>query len=101
MPAVSKAQREAMAIAEHHPSELHKANKGMLKMSHQQLHDFASTKEKHMPQRIEHVREHLNTDHLHGETHRGVTKEGHPHTGHVAGTLPAHKHEKVTHHYEK
>jgi hypothetical protein len=50
---------------------------------------------------IEHVHEHLNTDHLHGETHKGVDKHGEKHTGHVAGTLPAHKHEKVTHHYEK
>jgi hypothetical protein len=50
---------------------------------------------------IEHVHEHLNTDHLHGETHKGVDKHGEKHMGHVAGTLPAHKHEKVTHHYEK
>lgn len=44
MPAKSKAQREAMAIAEHHPSELYERNKGLAKMSHSQLHDFASTK---------------------------------------------------------
>jgi hypothetical protein len=44
MPAVSEKQREAMAIAEHHPSKLHAKNKAMLKMTHQQLHDFASTK---------------------------------------------------------
>lgn len=31
-----------MAIAEHHPDKLHAANKGLLKMSHEQLHDFAS-----------------------------------------------------------
>jgi hypothetical protein len=51
MPAVSKAQREAMAIAEHHPSELKGKNKGLLGMSHQQLHDFASTPEKGLPKR--------------------------------------------------
>lgn len=33
-----------MAIAEHHPEKLHKANRGVLKMSHEQLHDFASSK---------------------------------------------------------
>lgn len=53
------------------------------------------------PGRIEHVHEHLNTDHIHGVTDRGMDKRGEPHMGHVAGTLPAHKHEKVTHHYEK
>ncbi len=44
MPATSEKQREAMAIAEHHPEKLHAKNKGMLNMSHKQLHDFASTK---------------------------------------------------------
>jgi hypothetical protein len=44
MPAVSDKQRKLMAIAEHHPSKLKKANRGVLKMSHQQLHDFAATK---------------------------------------------------------
>lgn len=32
-----------MAIAEHEPGKLYAKNKGLLKMSHQQLHDFAST----------------------------------------------------------
>lgn len=44
MPAVSEAQREVMAIAEHHPDKLYKKNRGLLKMSHEQLHDFAATK---------------------------------------------------------
>ena len=44
MPAKSDAQRKLMAIAEHHPSALHKENRGVLSMSHQQLHDFAATK---------------------------------------------------------
>jgi len=44
MPAKSKSQRELMVIAEHHPSQVNKANRGVLKMSHQQLHDFAATK---------------------------------------------------------
>jgi hypothetical protein len=42
-----------MAIAEHHPEEVSAKNRGVLKMTHQQLHDFASTKEKGLP---EHVR---------------------------------------------
>ena len=41
MPAKSKKQRIAMAIAEHNPEKLYPRNKAMLKMSHQQLHDFA------------------------------------------------------------
>lgn len=44
MPATSNKQRELMAIAEHHPSQVSKKNRGVLKMSHKQLHDFASTK---------------------------------------------------------
>ena len=43
MPAVSPNQRIAAAIAEHNPAKLNPANRGMLSMSHQQLHDFAST----------------------------------------------------------
>ncbi len=49
MPAESKAQRIAMAIAEHHPEELYARNKGLKEMSHKQLHDFASTPEKGLP----------------------------------------------------
>ena len=44
MPAVSKAQRKLMAIAEHNPSSVSKKNRGVLKMSKSQLHDFAATK---------------------------------------------------------
>lgn len=38
-----------MAIAEHHPDQLYAANRGVLNMSHSQLHDFAAVKEKGMP----------------------------------------------------
>lgn len=38
-----------MAIAEHHPEKLNSANKGMLQMSHSQLHDFAATPQKGLP----------------------------------------------------
>lgn len=43
MPSVSKAQQRLMALAEHSPGKVSAKNKGVLKMSHQQLHDFASS----------------------------------------------------------
>ena len=46
MPAVSEAQRRLMAMAEHNPSAVSKKNRGVLKMTAQQLHDFASKKGK-------------------------------------------------------
>ena len=49
MPATSKSQRTAAAIAEHHPEELHARNKGLLDMSKEQLSHFASTPEKGLP----------------------------------------------------
>lgn len=49
MPAKSKAQRRLMAMAEHHPEEVYAKNKGVLKMSKQQLHDYATTEEKSLP----------------------------------------------------
>lgn len=49
MPAVSTAQREAIAIAEHHPEQLYARNRGLLKMKHKDMHDFASTSEKGLP----------------------------------------------------
>ena len=52
MPAKSKSQRRAAAIAEHAPEELYAKNKGLLKMSKKQLHDFASTKEKGLPVKV-------------------------------------------------
>lgn len=51
MPSKSRAQRRAMAIAEHNPEELYKRNKGLSKMSKSQLSDFASTKEKGLPRK--------------------------------------------------
>jgi hypothetical protein len=49
VPAVSQKQAIAMAIAEHSPEKLNSANKGLLKMSHQQLHDFAATPRRNLP----------------------------------------------------
>lgn len=49
MPAVSKKQRKFMAIAEHHPDASPATKKAAASMSHKQLHDFASTKEKGLP----------------------------------------------------
>ena len=49
MPATSRAQRRAMAIAEHHPDQLYARNAGMKTMSLKQLADFSSTKERGLP----------------------------------------------------
>ena len=51
MPAVSKAQQSLMALAEHAPEKLYKRNRGVLKMSMKQLHDFAATGRKGLPKR--------------------------------------------------
>lgn len=52
MPAKSKKQQQAMAIAEHAPNKLYKRNKGLKKISKQQLHDYASTKTSELPKRV-------------------------------------------------
>jgi hypothetical protein len=39
-----------MAIAEHDPSQLYSKNSSLLNMSHSQLHDFAATPRKGLPQ---------------------------------------------------
>lgn len=49
LPARSQRQAKLMAIAEHNPSSLYSKNKGVLDMSHEQLHDFAATKRKKLP----------------------------------------------------
>jgi hypothetical protein len=49
MPALSIKARRAWAIAEHEPSKLHKANRGMLKVSRKVQHEFADTPEKGLP----------------------------------------------------
>ena len=51
MPAVSKAQQSLMALAEHAPDKLFKRNRGVLRMSMKQLHDFAATGRKGLPKR--------------------------------------------------
>jgi hypothetical protein len=53
MPSLSKIQRRAMAIAEHAPGKLYKRNRGMLGMGQEQLHDFAATPEKDLPEKKE------------------------------------------------
>jgi len=51
MPATSKAQRQAAAIAEHHPSKLFKRNRGLLKMKRKDLRHFSTTSERGLPER--------------------------------------------------
>lgn len=51
MPAVSVKQRQATAIAKNEPRKLYKRNRGLLSMSKEDLHDFASTPEKGLPRK--------------------------------------------------
>ena len=44
MPSESRAQQQAMAIAEHDPKKLYKRNRAMKKMTRKQQHEFAATK---------------------------------------------------------
>ena len=44
MPAKSEKQRRLMAMAEHNPGKIYKKNKGVLKMSKSDLHDFTYKK---------------------------------------------------------
>ena len=43
MPAKSRAQRIAVAIAEHEPSKLYARNRGLLDLTKAQQHEYAST----------------------------------------------------------
>jgi hypothetical protein len=52
MPALSQSQQRLMAIAEHAPSKVSAKNRGVLKMSMAQLHDFAATSRKGLPKRV-------------------------------------------------
>lgn len=49
MPSKTEKQRVAMTIAEHQPEKLYKRNKGMLKMSKEQLSEFARKSTKGSP----------------------------------------------------
>lgn len=74
MPAVSKKQQEAMAIAEHAPEKLYARNKGLLKMSQGQLHDFAATKRSGLPAKAHIDRGHANV--RNAKTHAHKLKHG-------------------------
>lgn len=51
MPATSRNQAVAAAIAKHSPGKLYARNRGMLGMSDEQLDEYASTKRKGLPKR--------------------------------------------------
>ena len=51
MPAVSRNQGIAAAIAKHNPGKLYARNRGMLKMSGNELEKYASTPRKGLPKR--------------------------------------------------
>ena len=52
MPALSKAQRRLMAVAEHEPEKLYKRNRTVRKMSKKQLRHFSTTSEKGLVERL-------------------------------------------------
>jgi hypothetical protein len=52
VPAKSKAQQQAAALAKHHPEKAKGAAKEMTKMSKKQLHDFAATPSKNLPEHV-------------------------------------------------
>lgn len=52
MPSISKSQQALFAIAEHSPEKLHKENKGLAKLSHKTLHEFASGSEAGKPEHV-------------------------------------------------
>ena len=52
MPSVSKAQRRLIGLAEHHPEQVSAENRSILSMKHSDMHDFASTKEKGLPEHV-------------------------------------------------
>ncbi len=56
MPSVSRAERIAAAIAEHDPSKLYARNKAMLQMNQGELHDYAATPEKALPEHVKTTR---------------------------------------------
>jgi hypothetical protein len=51
MPAESRAQQQAAAIAKHHPEKLYKRNRSLLGMTDEQLGHYASTKHKGLPKK--------------------------------------------------
>lgn len=75
MPAVSKKQQKAMAIAEHNPGALYSRNAGLAKMSHQQLHDFAATSTKGLPMKANGMKDKHHPSH--GEWHDGAGAVAH------------------------
>lgn len=52
MPSLSKAQQAIFAIALHSPGKLKKKNRGVLKMSKEDLRDFAETPTKGMQEHV-------------------------------------------------
>lgn len=61
MPAKSKKQQSLMAIAEHSPDKVQAKNKGVLKMTHSQLHDYAATDKAGLPVQVKVEKKHTKT----------------------------------------
>ena len=49
MPATSRAMQQAAAIALHHPEKLKARNRSMLRMTDEQLREYASTSHQGLP----------------------------------------------------
>lgn len=49
MPALSVKQRRLMGLAEHNPGAVNPQNRDVLEMTHDQIHDFASTPDTDLP----------------------------------------------------
>lgn len=56
MPSVSRHQQQAAAIALHSPEKLKKRNKGLKKMSKEDLKHLAETKHKGLPEKKRKIR---------------------------------------------
>lgn len=54
MPSKSKAQQRLFQMAEHHPSALPASAKGLAKLPHKTLHEFASGPMKGKPTHVSH-----------------------------------------------
>lgn len=51
MPAKSQAQQRLMAMALHNPDAIHAENRGVMKLSKEEMKKYASTKSKSLPKK--------------------------------------------------
>lgn len=90
MPALSQAQRKLFQIAEHNPKSLYKKNRGVAKLPHKTLHDFAATKGK-LPKRL-HKKTRVIVDNRMSDLGQEIDHPNGKHT--IKINVRAHKHNK-------